>query len=98
MPVQPRLGLYLLILCAAACRTPADVERDFAKTLSPRLSPPPSASPGEAPSRVVRVRVYADLDYQSQVLRWQESVQNQLQHATFIARAEVGAVFSVVSM
>jgi len=76
----------------AGCRTATDVQRDYAQTLRPReveaapVAGPDAPLPG--PARILRVRIYADADYQAQTLRWRDRVLGQLGRANKVLEAQ----------
>lgn len=84
---------------AAGCRTTADIQRDFAKTLRPEdVDAPLAVSAPAARVRTYRVRLYADLDYQRQTLRWREKLEAQLERANRVLEPMFGARLAVESV
>lgn len=96
---HPALLCTVLLLIGMGCaKRPVDLEREYAKTLAPkRLEPAPPPEPTSAPRRVLRVRVYADVDYRAQVLHWERGIASQLQRASDVVREPLGVVFELES-
>jgi tetratricopeptide (TPR) repeat protein len=102
--VSPRLTgalcavFTLLVLGGSGCvKRPVDYEREYAKTLAPKRLENTSQAPASGPRRTLRVRVYADADYRSQVLRWQPAIEAQLRRASAVTEGPLGVVFEVDS-
>ncbi len=90
--------LLLLILGSAGCvKRPVDYEREYAKTLVPKRLAGSTSAPGGGPRRTLRVRVYADADYRTQVLRWDRGIEAQLRRASSVVEGSLGVVFEVDS-
>jgi len=91
-----RAALPLLLL-SLACRTPEDMQRDYAKKLAPAKFDRSSAQEVSfLPRRTYRVRVYADDTYRSQTLRWEERVRRQLARATEVSSRRFNVTFELV--
>ena len=75
----------------AACwyRTPAQVQRDYAQTLVPAATPEAPQRPPEQ-IKLVRIRAYADRDYQAQTPRWQSHIEDQIDRANRVLEAQLG--------
>ncbi|MFY0523034.1 tetratricopeptide repeat protein [Archangium gephyra] len=78
-------------------KRPVDYEREYARTLVPKRLENASQAPSSSPRRTLRVRVYADADYRSQVLRWEPGIEAQLRRATDVVEGQFGVVFEVDS-
>ncbi|HET9450359.1 MAG TPA: hypothetical protein VFO83_05730, partial [Aggregicoccus sp.] len=95
--------LALLLLGSLACvKRPVDYEREYARTLAPRQQAPrpqvaTSAQAERPPRRVVRVRLYADARYRSQVMHWEQGFREQLRRATLGTEETLGVVFELDS-
>jgi hypothetical protein len=89
----------LLLATLAACwyRTPAQVQRDYAQTLLPAAAPEAKARP-EGEIKLLRVRVYADRDYQAQTPRWESHIEDQLDRANRVLEAQLSVRLQVESI
>jgi len=96
------LLLALALPAAAGClhRTPADVQREQARTLRPSAldSSPVAVADPTLPRRVFRVRAWADADYRAQVLRWQSQIPAQLERAAAILETQLGIRLELVAV
>ena len=72
-------------------KSPVGREREAAKQLAPGAVDLTPAAPLPAERRAIRLRIYADRDYQSLVLRWQGKARAQIARLN----AVVGPVFGV---
>lgn len=87
-------GLAIL----GGCRTTADVQRDYARTLRPADIEAPAAPEAPPALRAYRVRLYADAGYQRQTLRWREKLHAQLERANRVLEPLFGARLAVESV
>ncbi|MFL5446337.1 MAG: matrixin family metalloprotease, partial [Myxococcales bacterium] len=89
----------LLLAMLAGCwyRTPAQVQRDYAQTLLPAAAPEAKARP-EGQIKLLRVRVYADRDYQAQTPRWESHIEDQLDRANRVLEAQLSVRLQVESI
>jgi len=89
----------LLLATLAACwyRTPAQVQRDYAQTLLPAAAPEGPSRP-EGQIKLLRVRVYADRDYQAQTPRWESHIEDQLDRANRVLEAQLSVRLQVESI
>jgi hypothetical protein len=79
--------VLLLAIPALACRTERDVQRDYARRLQPApLAQSPAQAPG--PIRDLPVRVLADDDYRSDMIRWRARIEAQLERANRVLEAQ----------
>jgi len=91
----PALGL--LVLAACTFPTPQQQQRSYADSLRPAEVKPKAPSP-DVPLRKLRVRVYADGEYQQQTPRWKARIEQQIERASgslepmFGVRLEVESV------
>jgi tetratricopeptide (TPR) repeat protein len=93
-----RVLLTLFLLGGAGCvKRPVDYEREYARTLAPKRLEGASSAPATGPRRTLRVRVYADTDYRSQVLQWTRGIEAQLRRASAVVEGPLGVVFEVDS-
>jgi hypothetical protein len=79
-------------------KAPVTRERDAAKQLAPGtldLTPAPGRS---AELRAIRVRIYADRDYQSLVYRWQSRARAQIERIDAVVGAVFGVRFEIESL
>jgi predicted Zn-dependent protease len=73
------------------------MQRDYAQTLLPAAVPEaPPRPPGQI--KYLRVRLYADLDYQAQTPRWQSHVEDQIDRANRVLDAQLGVRLQIESM
>src|SRR5712671_4197053 len=86
------LGRNSLLACAAiaaACwKSPRDLQRDYAQSLRP--APIGAQSRATGPVRSLRVRAYADPEYQAQTPRWSERIREQIDRANATLETEFG--------
>src|SRR5512132_1619772 len=93
MPASARLAACALAVFAfaqGACtyRTRKDIQRDYAKTQLPApLAPRASAA---EPARPLAVRVLADEDYRSEILRWSARIEAQIARANQVLEPQFG--------
>ncbi|WP_338276822.1 hypothetical protein [Corallococcus caeni] len=99
IPGSPRtpgwFGAVLLLipilgLLGPGCAAPA-APRDGPLA---RIPPPPTSSPAPA-ARVLRVRVYADVDHRARVLHWERAFEAWLQRASDAVRGPLGVTFEL---
>ncbi len=81
--------LALLLLAGCAFRTPWQEQRVAADALKPAEVSPAAHAPAGA-VRVLRVRAYADADYQAQTPRWTHHIEEQLDRASAALTAQFG--------
>lgn len=99
-----RLGAAALaatLALTAGCRTTADMQRDYARTLRPADIEAPPAAPAATPAaavRTFRVRLYADAGYQRQTLRWREKLLAQLERANRVLEPLFGVRLAAESV
>src|SRR4051812_47406801 len=94
-----RRAAVFLCVTLAACwyRTPAQIQRDYAQTLVPAATPEaPARPPGQI--RSLRIRAYADRDYQAQTPRWQSHIEDQIDRANRVLEAQLGVRLQVESI
>src|SRR5262245_53792980 len=78
-------------------KAPVTRERDAAKDLAPhQLDLTPGVTAGE--TKTIRLRVYADRDYRSLVMRWQPKARAQIQHINAVVTPVFGVRFEVESL
>ena len=94
------LGRNSLLACAAiaaACwKSPRDLQRDYAQSLRP--APIGAQSRATGPVRSLRVRAYADPEYQAQTPRWSDRIRAQIDRANAAIEAELGVRLEVESI
>jgi hypothetical protein len=97
MIVPGRKTLLASAAIAAACyKSPRDIQRDYAQSLRP--APIAGQSRPTGPVRSLRVRVYADPEYQAQTPRWSDRIRAQIDRADdaiegdFSVRLEVESI------
>ena len=79
-------------------KLPVTRERDAAKTLAPgQLDLEPLGS-FATPPRALRVRVYADRDYRTGVLRWREKLRAQLERVNHVVEPVFNVRFELESV
>lgn len=87
-----RGGPKSLLVCAAvaaACwKSPRDLQRDYAQSLRP--APIGAQSRATGPVRSLRVRAYADPEYQAQTPRWSDRIREQIDRANATIETEFG--------
>src|SRR6267143_1903956 len=89
MPSPGRKRLLACAALAAACwKSPRDGQRDYAQSLRP--APIGAQSRASGPVRPLRVRVYADPEYQAQTPRWSERIREQIDRANATLEAGFG--------
>ncbi|WP_375759129.1 tetratricopeptide repeat protein [Corallococcus exercitus] len=99
IPGSPRtpgwFGALLLILAGLLglrCAAPAP-PRDGSRA---RIAPSPTSSPSPS-ARVLRVRVYADVDHRARGLHWERAFEAWLQRASEAVRGPLGVTFQLES-
>jgi tetratricopeptide (TPR) repeat protein len=97
MAVRGRKSLLACAALAAACwKSPRDRQRDYAESLRPA---PIGAQPrNSGPVRPLRVRVYADPEYQAQTPRWSDRIGAQIERADAAIQGEFGVRLEVESI
>lgn len=91
--IRPLLVLSLL-LAIPGCRTTEDIQRDYARHLTPpklsasEMMPAEGSGAAPAPLRVFRVRAYVDGDYQGQILRWEQRIRAQFERANAVTEGQ----------
>jgi tetratricopeptide (TPR) repeat protein len=94
--VPGRKRLLALAAVAAACyKSPRDLQRDYAQSLRPA---PIGQSRATGPVRSLRVRVYADPEYQAQTPRWTDRIRAQIARADGAIEADFGVRLEVESI
>src|SRR2546421_12986022 len=89
MPSPGQKRLLACVALAAACwKSPLDVQRDYAQSLRP--APIGAQSRATGPLRSLRVRAYADPEYQAQTPRWSERIREQIDRANATLQTEFG--------
>ena len=89
MPAPGRKCLLACTVIAAACwKSPRDVQRDYAQSLRP--APIGAQSRATGPVRSLRVRAYADPEYQAQTPRWSDRIREQIDRANATIETEFG--------
>ncbi len=96
---------WLCLLVLGGCvKNERDYQLEHARTLTPQQLGQPSASSGTAPSlapqppRVFTVRAWVDLDYQAQVLHWNERIAAQLSQASAVTKAALNVELKLVAI
>src|SRR5256885_5390038 len=85
----PRKSLLACAALAAACwKSPRDLQRDYAQSLRP--APIGAQSRATGPVRSLRVRAYADPEYQAQTPRWSDRIRDQIDRANATIETEFG--------
>jgi predicted Zn-dependent protease len=90
-------AVALLLLTACAFPTPQQQQRSYAESLRPAEVKPAAAAP-DVPIRKLRVRVYADRDYQQQTPRWNARIEQQIERASAVLEPTFGVRLEVESM
>ena len=96
-----RAGVALAAVLAldAGCRTTEDNQRDNARTLRPAdVEARAAASAPSVAIRTYRLRVYADVSYQEQTLRWREKLGAQIERANRVLEPLFGARLALESV
>jgi hypothetical protein len=79
-------------------KSPVGQEREAAKQLAPGAIDLTPAGPLPAERRTIRLRIYADRDYQSLVLRWQGKARAQIARLNAVVGPVFGVVFEIESL
>ncbi|MDP1827764.1 MAG: M12 family metallo-peptidase [Archangium sp.] len=93
----------VLVLCACV-KTERDYQLEHARSLTPKALGQPASSSSTAPRlapqppRVFTVRAWVDLDYQAQVLHWNERITSQLARASQVAKAALNVELKLVAI
>ena len=103
--VRAPIGLLLGSLLVAAsflagCRTTEDIQRDYAKKITPTgvgATPVADTVPEKA-IRPMKVRVWVDGDYQRQTLRWEDKILAQFDRANRVFIPQFGVRLDVVEV
>lgn len=95
-----RAWWWVALVCVSCVKTERDYQLEYARTLTPKEPVVARSEPSIAPQppRVLTVRVYVDLDYQAQVLRWNDRVLAQLASASDLTRGVLNLELKVVSV
>jgi predicted Zn-dependent protease len=89
--------LAFLLLTGCAVPNPWRDQRDYAQSLKPAEVAAGDAATG-APLRVLKVRAYADAEYQAQTPRWNARIEEQVHRASAILEKQFGARLEVESV
>jgi hypothetical protein len=89
--------LALLLLAGCSFPTPGQQQRSYAESLRPAEVKPAASSPG-TPLRKLRVRAYADADYQRQTPRWSARIEEQIARASAVLEAQFALHLEVESV
>jgi hypothetical protein len=82
------LGLLLLSGCSPP-RTPTDIQREIARSLTP-VGVSASSPESRGPVTRARVRFYADHDYRSHTLRWEQRLETLVRQSNEILGRDLG--------
>jgi tetratricopeptide (TPR) repeat protein len=82
-------ALALLLLAGCTFPTPQQQQRSYAESLRPAEVKPALAA-SNVPLRKLRVRAYADADYQQQTPRWNVRIEQQVERASGILERQFG--------
>ncbi|HEY1906781.1 MAG TPA: hypothetical protein VGG91_12105 [Myxococcaceae bacterium] len=100
-PLGSLLGSLLVATSLlAGCRTTEDIQRDYAKKITPTgvgATPVPDTVPERA-IRPMKVRVWVDGDYQRQTLRWEDRILAQFDRANRVLVPQFGVRLDVVEV
>ena len=93
-------SLLVATIVLAGCRTVEDMQRDYAKKITPHgvESAPVADTTPDKPLRPMKVRVWVDGDYQRQTLHWDERVQAQFDRANRVLVPQFGVRLDVVEV
>ncbi|MGZ6143977.1 MAG: hypothetical protein ACXWLM_11605, partial [Myxococcales bacterium] len=82
-------ALLSLLLCACSIPTPYQAQHSYAESLKPaEVKPPPGRPTREI--RTLKVRAWADGDYQAQTPQWSQHVAEQIERASDVLEAQFG--------
>ena len=84
-----RRALLLLVVAGCGFQTPYQLQHSRAESLKPAEVAATPVPRGGA-LRVLRVRAYADGDYQAQTPRWSQRVAGQIERASAVLEAQFG--------
>jgi predicted Zn-dependent protease len=87
----------LFALAGCSFPTPGQQQRSYAESLRPAEVKPAALSSG-APLRKLRVRAYADADYQRETPRWNARIEQQLARANTVLEGQFGVHLEVESV
>jgi len=87
----------LLLLAGCTFPTPQQQQRSYADSLRPAEVKPASPNTG-VPLRKLRVRVYADREYQQQTPRWKARIEQQIERASGVLEPTFGVRLEVESV
>jgi tetratricopeptide (TPR) repeat protein len=79
-------------------KTPAARQRDAAQHIAPGTFDLAPAVPPARPMRTMRLRIYADRDYQGMVVHWQAKAKAQIERVNRVLQAVLRARFEIESM
>lgn len=99
-PIRVPVWMLLALALLAGCRTVEDMQRDYAKKITPHgveAAPVADTAPEKA-LRPMKVRVWVDGDYQRQTLHWEERIQAQFDRANRVLVPQFGVRLDVVEM
>jgi len=96
-PLTLMRALVLLLLAGCSFPNPRQQQRAYAESLRP-AEVKPAASPPEGPLRKLRVRAYADADYQQQTPRWNAHIEEQISRASSVLEGQFGVRLEVQSV
>lgn len=95
---------FLVLVLAGCVRNERDFQLEHARTLTPKQLGQPSPSAESAPPlatqppRVFTVRAWVDLDYQEQVLHWNERIAAQLAQASAVTKGALNVELKLVAI
>ena len=105
MHVGRRAWVFLWLVLLGCVKTERDYQLEHARSLTPKaLQAQPVTSSGLAPAlppqppRVFTVRAWVDLDYQDQVLHWNERITSQVAKASELTKAALNVELKLVAI
>ena len=90
-------AIALLLLASCTFPTPQQQQRPYAESLRP-AEVKPAAPASDVPVRKLRVRAYADADYQQQTPRWNARIEQQIERASGILERQFGVRLELESV
>src|SRR5436190_16689518 len=87
-------ALPLLLVAACSFPSPWQQQKSYAESLRPAEVKAAASAPG-VPLRKLKVRAYADADYQQQTPRWNARIGEQIAHASAVLEQQFGVQLEV---
>jgi TonB family protein len=83
-------AFVLLLACAGGLADPETVQRGWSEVLAPAPVRPGAGAADPAPQRVLRIRAFADAEFQATTPRWRERIAEQVTRSNAVVGPEFG--------